>query len=244
VNVLVVDVGGTNVKMLVTGEETPRKFASGKDLTADRMVSGVQAATIDWEYDAVSIGFPGPVMRGQVVCEPHNLGAGWLGFDFSAAFGCPVKMLNDAAMQALGSYEGGKMLFLGLGTGLGSAFIVGGNVEPMELAHLPYRKATYEDYVGRRGLKRMGAKKWRRHVFRVVALLTAALQPEYVILGGGNARKLKELPPGCRLGGNANAFEGGFRMWEKVSATPSAAGGTAEKSPAPPHIAASSEGGR
>jgi polyphosphate glucokinase len=244
VNVLVVDVGGTNVKMLVTGAEAPRKFPSGKDLTPDRMVSGVQDATVDWDYDAVSIGFPGPVMRGQVVCEPHNLGAGWLGFDFTAAFGCPVKIINDAAMQALGSYEGGKMLFLGLGTGLGSAFIVGGNVEPMELAHLPYRKATYEDYVGRRGLKRMGVKKWSRHVFRVVSLLTAALQPEYVVLGGGNARKLKELPPGCRLGGNANAFEGGFRLWEKVPATPPAANGNAEQPAHSQHTATPSEAGR
>jgi predicted NBD/HSP70 family sugar kinase len=204
------------------------------------MVAGVLDATADWSYDAVSIGFPGPVMRGQAVCEPHNLGMGWLGFDFAAAFGCPVKLINDAAMQALGSYEGGKMLFLGLGTGLGSAFVVDGKVEPMELAHLPYRKATYEDYVGRRGLKRMGVKKWRRHVLAVVSLLTAALRPEYVVLGGGNARKLKDLPPGCRLGANSNAFEGGFRLWNEARGRSSAAADDADRE----RVAASSDVGR
>ena len=214
--VLVVDVGGNNVKILVTGQETPRKFESGPSLTAAEMASGVLKAAEDWTYDVVSIGYPGIVLRGKPVSEPYNIGPGWVGFDFEAAFGRPVKLINDAAMQALGSYEGGKMLFLGLGTGLGSAMVVDGIVVPMELGHLPYRKRTYEDYVGIRGLKRLGKKKWRHYVANVVALLVAALEPEYVVLGGGNVSKLKELPPNCRAGENANAFRGGFRLWEKV----------------------------
>lgn len=218
-NVLVVDVGGTNIKLLVTGQETPRKFASGPTMTPGQMVGGVLQAAVGWEYAAVSIGFPGPVLRGIPVSEPPNLGSGWLGFDFGAAFDRPVKLINDAAMQALGGYEGGRMLFLGLGTGLGSAMIVDGIVEPMELGHLPYRKKTFEHYVGRRGLKRLGARKWRRCVADVVKQLTAALQPDYVVLGGGNARKLKKLPPGCRLGANANAFCGGFRLWGETIPT-------------------------
>ena len=214
--VLVVDVGGTHVKILATGQASRREFVSGPTLTPEEMVREVLKAAEGWEYDAVSIGYPGPVLRGKPVAEPHNLGAGWVGFDFEAAFGCPVKIINDAAMQALGSYEGGKMLFLGLGTGLGSAMIVDGIVEPMELGHLPYRKGTYEDYIGIRGLKRVGKKKWRHYVEDVVARLTAALEPDYVVLGGGNVHKLKELPPNCRLGDNANAFSGGFRLWEPV----------------------------
>lgn len=186
-------------------------------MTAAQMVSEVVQAAEGWEYDVVSIGFPGPVLRDAPVSEPHNLGTGWVGFDFAAAFGLPVKFINDAAMQALGGYEGGRMLFLGLGTGLGSAMIVDGIVEPMELAHLPYRRKTYEDYVGRRGMKRLGKKKWRRCVARVVEVLTAALRPDYVVLGGGNARKLTELPPGCRLGTNANAFRGGFLLWDDAA---------------------------
>jgi polyphosphate glucokinase len=216
VNILVVDVGGTHVKILVTGQETSRAFVSGPTLTPKMMVAGVLKAAADWPHEAVSIGYPGPVLRGKPIAEPHNLAPGWVGFDFAAAFGCPVKLVNDAAMQALGSYEGGKMLFLGLGTGLGSAMVVDGIVEPMELGHLPYRKGTYEDYVGLRGLKRLGKRKWRRHVEDVVASLFAALQPDYVILGGGNIHKLKELPPHCRLGENTNAFRGGFRLWERV----------------------------
>ena len=213
--ILVVDVDGTHVKMLATGQETQREFVSGASLTAEKMVSGVLKAAEGWEYEAVSIGYPGPVLRGRPVSEPPNLAPGWVGFDFEAAFGCPVKLLNDAAMQALGSYEGGKMLFLGLGTGLGSTMIVDGIVEPMELGHLPYRKGTYEDYIGIRGLKRLGKKKWRSYVEDVVARLIAALEPDYVVLGGGNVHKLKELPPSCRVGENANAFRGGFRLWEK-----------------------------
>jgi polyphosphate glucokinase len=214
--VLAVDVGGTNVKVLASGQDAPRKFPSGPTLTPRRMVSRVKKLTKDWKYDAVSIGYPGPVLRNRPVAEPHNLAPGWVGFDFEAAFKCPVKIVNDAAMQALGSYKRGKMLFLGLGTGLGSAVIVNGIMEPMELAHLPYKKGTYEDYVGRRGLKRLGKKKWRNAVADVVAKLVAALQPDEVVLGGGNAKKLKQLPPGCRAGANANAFLGGFRLWDKV----------------------------
>jgi polyphosphate glucokinase len=213
-NVLVVDVGGTHVKYLVTGQREHRRFDSGPKLTAEQMAAGVKRDTQDWHYDAVSIGYPGPVLRGKPVAEPANLGGGWVGFDYEAAFGCPVKLVNDAAMQALGGYEGGKMLFLGLGTGLGSTMIVDGVVEPMELGHLPYRKRTYEDYVGVRGLKRLGKKKWRRFVEDVIAKLTAALEPDYIVLGGGNASELKELPPKCRLGDNANAFAGGFRLWQ------------------------------
>jgi polyphosphate glucokinase len=212
--VLVVDVGGTNIKILATGQETRRKTPSGATLTPQDMVTTVVKLAEGWDYDVVSIGYPGPVVRGRPVAEPHNLGPGWVGFNYKAAFGCPVKVLNDAAMQALGSYEGGRMLFLGLGTGLGSALIVDGVIEPMELAHMPFRKATYEDYVGKRGLKRSGKKKWRKDVAAVVEKLVAALEPDYVVLGGGNVRKLKELPPGCRVGNNSNAFCGGFRLWE------------------------------
>jgi polyphosphate glucokinase len=212
-NVLVVDVGGHSVKILATGQSERREFPSGPDLTAEQMVAGVKELAEDWDYDAVSVGYPGPVLHGRPVAEPHNLGPGWVAFDYQAAFGWPVKIVNDAAMQALGSYEGGKMLLLGLGTGLGSAMIVDGIVEPMELGHLPYRKGTYEDYVGLGGLKRLGKKKWRKHVADVVARLQAALEPDYVVLGGGNVKKLKELPPGVQAGENANAFKGGFRIW-------------------------------
>ena len=222
--VLVIDVGGNHVKILITGQGTPREFASGPSMTPEEMVSGVLKAAEGWKYDVVSIGYPGAVLRDKPVSEPHNLAPGWVGFDFEVAFGCPVKLINDAAMQALGSYEGGKMLFLGLGTGLGSTMIVDGIVEPMELGHLPYKKGTYEDYVGVRGLERRGKKKWRKHVADVVAYLIAALQPNDVVLGGGNVNKLKELPPGCRAGDNANAFLGGFRMWEHASGRNPSAG--------------------
>ena len=212
-NVLAVDVGGTSVKILASGEEEPRKFPSGPTLTAEQMVLGVKTLAGDWTYEAVSIGYPGPAMGGRPVAEPHNLAPGWVGFDFQAAFGCPVRLMNDAAMQALGSYKGGKMLFLGLGTGLGSALVVDGIVEPLELAHLPYKKGTFEDYVGKRGFDRSGKKKWRHQVADVVERLVAALEPDDVVLGGGNVKKLKDLPPHCRMGDNANAFRGGFRLW-------------------------------
>jgi polyphosphate glucokinase len=214
-NVLAVDVGGTHVKILASGQKERREFPSGPTLTAEQMVREVKELAGDWNYDAVSIGYPGPVMHGRPVAEPHNLGSGWVGFDYGAAFGCPVKVINDAAMQALGSYKGGKMLFLGLGTGLGSAMIVNGIVEPMELGHLPYKKGIFEDYVGIRGLDRRGKKKWCRSVADIVARLIAALEPDDVVLGGGNVKKLKELPPRCRAGENDNAFLGGFRLWEK-----------------------------
>ena len=217
-NVLVIDIGGTHVKVLATNQEVPLEFDSGPALTAKRMVSEVRKLAADWKYDVVSIGYPGPVLRSRPVSEPWNLGKRWVGFSFEAAFKHPVKVVNDAAMQALGSYKRGKMLFLGLGTGLGSALIVDGIVEPMELGHLPYRKATFEDYVGIRGLEKHGKKKWRRYVADVVERLAAALEPDEVVLGGGNVKKLKELPSGSRAGDNTNAFLGVFRLWEKHGA--------------------------
>lgn len=213
-NILVIDVGGTHVKILASGEKVRREIDSGPTLSARQMVSSVKKLADGWEYDLVSIGYPGPVVHDRPMAEPHNLGKGWMGFNFAAAFKLPTKVINDAAMQALGSYRGGKMLFLGLGTGLGSAMILDGIVQPMELAHLPYKKRTYEDYVGARALEEFGRKAWRKHVEDVVEYLVAALQPEDVVLGGGNATLLKQLPPLCRLGDNANAFKGGFRMWE------------------------------
>ena len=213
-NVLAIDIGGTSVKILASGEKESRKFPSGPHLTPREMVAGVKKLARGWKFEAVSMGYPGMVIHNHPVAEPRNLGRGWIGFDYRTAFGKPVKIVNDAAMQALGSYKGGKMLFLGLGTGLGSTVIADGIVEPMELAHLPYRKGTYEDYVGLRGLEKRGKKKWRRHVAEVVHQLTAALEPDDIVLGGGNVKKLKELPTGCRRGDNANAFLGGFRLWE------------------------------
>jgi hypothetical protein len=216
--ILVVDVGGTHVKVRVTGQPAATKIPSGSDMTAAKMVRDVKRVAKDWTYDAVSIGYPGPVIHSRPVQEPHNLAAGWLGFDFGRAFGCPVKVINDAAMQALGSYKGGRMLFLGLGTGLGSAMIVDGFLEPMELAHLPYKNGkTYEDYVGLRGFERLGKKSWRRHVADVVKCLKAALGADYVVLGGGNAKLIKKLPAGARLGDNQNAFAGGVRMWSAMA---------------------------
>ena len=216
-HVLVIDVGGTHVKVLATGHNAARALPSGPTLTAEQMVADVKKLTADWTYDAVAIGYPGPVIHNRPLTDPWNLGRGWRGYDFAAAFMCPVKVVNDAVMQALGSYEGGKMLFLGLGTGLGSAMIVDGIVEPMELGHLPYKLHTFEDYVGTRGFARLGETKWRQAVADVVTRLIAALEPEDVVLGGGNVKQLKKLPPGCRAGDNANAFLGGFRLWQKTS---------------------------
>jgi polyphosphate glucokinase len=212
--VLVVDIGGTNIKILASGRRHARKLPSGPTMTAHKMVSGVITTAQGWDYDVVSIGYPGPVLHGAPLSEPHNLGSGWVGFDFRRAFHRPVKVINDAAMQAIGSYKERKLLFLGLGTGLGSTLIIDGIVAPLELGHLPYKNATYEDYVGVRGLKKFGVKKWRRYVADIVARLIAALQPDDVVLGGGNVKKLKTLPPGCRAGANPNAFLGGFRLWE------------------------------
>ncbi|MGH7942231.1 MAG: ROK family protein [Limisphaerales bacterium] len=217
--VLVVDIGGTHVKVLATGHKTHRKFDSGKHLTPKRMVSEVKKIAAGWPYDAVSIGYPGPVVKNQPVLEPWNLGKGWVDFNYQKAFKCPVKIINDASMQALGSYRRGKMLFLGLGTGLGSALILPGQVASMELAHLPYRSSTFEDYVGMRGLKKYGRKKWRKLVADVIARLIAAFEPDDVALGGGNVRLLNELPSLCRAVSNDNAFPGGFRLWDRNGAS-------------------------
>ena len=213
--VLAVDVGGSHVKVLMSTGGERRRFDSTPDLTAKEMVDGVLDLTKDWDYDVISVGVPAQVTAGKVGHDPANLGAGWVGFDFEQAFGKPTKVVNDAAMQAFGSYEGGRMLFLGFGTGLGSAMIVDGLLEPMELGHLPYKKATYEDYVGERGLERLGKKRWREEVAAVVGAFAAALEPDDVVLGGGNAKLLKDLPPTARLGDNENAFLGGFRLWQR-----------------------------
>ena len=186
-------------------------------MTSAQMVEAAKKLADDWTWDSVSVGIPSPVRGGRVVTEPVNLGKGWVGFDYEAAFGKPTKVVNDAAMQALGSYEGGKMLFIGLGTGLGSALVANGFVQPMELGHLPYKKATFEDYAGRAGLDSRGKERWRSDVADIVAKLVAALEPDYVVLGGGNANKLDVLPPKARLGGNSDAFTGGFRLWDPDS---------------------------
>ncbi|HSS79806.1 MAG TPA: ROK family protein [Gaiellaceae bacterium] len=218
--VLGVDVGGSHVKVRLSTGDEERRFDSGPELTGQQMVDGVSKLTADWDYDAVSVGIPAPVRDGQLAHDPINLGAGWAGLDFEEAFGKPTKVVNDAVMQALGSYEGGKMLFLGLGTGLGSTLIDGQAVEPLELGHLPYRKATFEDYVGEAGRQRLGKKDWRNAVAETVDLLSKALEPDYVVLGGGNAKRLKELPPNSRLGANENAFVGAFRLWDDAMPSP------------------------
>jgi predicted NBD/HSP70 family sugar kinase len=217
--ILVIDVGGTHIKLLTTGMKEPIKILSGPALTAKEMLRKVKVALKDRAYDFVSIGYPAPVVHGRPLREPYNLGGGWVGFNFRKAFDRPVKIMNDAAMQALGSYQGGRLLFLGLGTGLGSAMIVDGVLQPMELAHLPYKRdKSYEDYLGLRGLKRLGRKKWQRKVYEIVTELREALEAEHVVLGGGNSKKLKHLPADIILGSNENAFLGGFRMWSKDQA--------------------------
>jgi polyphosphate glucokinase len=215
VKILVVDVGGNNVKLLATGHQTPRKVPSGPDLTPARMMAGIREAVSDWKYDVVTIGYPGAVKNGHPALEPKNLGAGWVRYNFRRAFGRPVRIINDAAMQALGSYAGGRMLFLGLGTGLGAALVLEGLVQPLEIAHLSYRSGfTYEEFLGKRGQVRMGKKRWRAMVHEIVGALILAFQVDEVVIGGGNAKQLKELPPGSRLGSNRNAFAGGFRLWK------------------------------
>ena len=211
--VMTVDVGGSNVKAVLNGVDERRRFPSGKKLTAEQMVTRVLELTADWTYVGVSVGVPAPVVNNRVLRDPVNLGKGWKGFDLAEAFGRPTKVLNDAAMQALGSYQGGRMLFLGLGTGLGSTMILDGTIAPMEIGHLPFRKATYEDYVGERGRERLGQSRWRKAVFDTVAQLSTVLLPDYVVLGGGNVVHLKKLPPNCRIGHNEDAFLGGFRLW-------------------------------
>lgn len=212
--VLAVDVGGSHVKVLTSKESERRRFDSGPSLTAEQMAAGVLEAVEGWDWDVASVGIPAPVRDGKLIAEPVNLGRGWVGFDYEAALGKPTRLVNDAVMQAVGSYEGGRMLFLGLGTGLGSAFIVDGTIEPLELGHLPFRKKTFEDYVGERGLEKAGKKKWKKAVFETVAQLSAAMEPDEVVLGGGGVAELNELPPGCRRGANENAFLGGFRLWD------------------------------
>ncbi|TAM86436.1 MAG: ROK family protein [Candidimonas sp.] len=219
--VLVLDVGGSHVKARLSGSPAEIAVVSGKTLTPRGMMTALRTALAGWHYDVVSIGFPALVAHGHIAHEPVNLGPGWVGFDFTAAFGCPVKVINDAAMQALGSYDGGCMLFLGLGTGLGSAMIVDGRVEPMELAHVPYKQQTYEDYVGESARERLGEAQWRAEVMAVIETLRTALEPDYVVLGGGNVRLLASLPEGVRRGNNANAFEGGFRLWNLDNGAPS-----------------------
>jgi polyphosphate glucokinase len=219
-NILAIDVGGTHVKMLDQRREEPVKIPSGPALTCAEMVKQVRNATSGWGYTHVAIGYPGPVMHGKPAAEPHNLAPGWVAFDFEKAFGCPVRVVNDAAMQALGSYEGRRMLFLGLGTGLGSALIVDGVLAPLEIAHLPYKHGkTYEDYVGLRGIEKLGKSQWRKHVAKVAQMLKDAMVADYVVLGGGNSRLLKELPPQMEVGNNGFAFRGGFRLWEGTPKT-------------------------
>jgi polyphosphate glucokinase len=214
--ILVIDIGGTHVKILATGQKEKTEFPSGPKMTPAKMVSEVKAATADWKYDVISIGYPGTVVHGRPLHDPAHLASGWVKFDFKKAFGKPVKIINDAAMQALGDYKSGRMLFLGLGTGLGSAMVVDQVLEPMELAHLPYKKGrTYEDYVGLAGLKRLGKKKWRHQVEKVVGILKSAVQADDVVIGGGNAKLIRKIPAGTRVGENTNAFKGGFRLWEK-----------------------------
>lgn len=218
--ILAIDIGGNHVKILVSGRRLKRQADSGPEMTAQQMVDAVKGLADGWDYDVVAMGYPGPVTHNKPLLEPVNLGSGWCGFDFAGAFGKPVKIINDALMQAIGSYEGGRMLFLGLGTGLGSAMIVDNVAQPMELAHLPYRKGrTFEYYLGEAGLERLGKKRWRKHVFAVVEQLHAALEPDYIVIGGGGVKKLDELPRGCRRGDNANAFKGGFRVWQPGGVT-------------------------
>lgn len=232
--VLSIDIGGTHVKILLSGEKEPRKMPSGHDFTPSQLVSDVNELAKGWSFEVISIGFPAPVHDNRPAAEPFNLGPGWVGFDYEKSFGKPVQMINDAAMQALGSHKGGKMLFLGLGTGLGSALVTDQALLPLELGHLPFRKKTFEDYVGLKALEKSGRKKWEQHVVETVELLSAAILPDYVVLGGGNVKKLRQLPPSCIAGSNANAFLGGFRIWEgaaHLNATPKPAPRKSSRAP-------------
>ncbi|HEY2354958.1 MAG TPA: ROK family protein [Gaiellaceae bacterium] len=222
--VLAVDIGGSHVKALASNQTERRRFASSPKLTPQEMVDGTLEAVAGWEWDVVSIGIPTPIRNGRPVMEPPNLGKGWVDFDYEAAFGKPTKVVNDAVMQAVGSYRGGRMLFLGLGTGLGSTLIVDGTIVGLELGHLPYRKKTFEDYVGEAYRDNKGKKRWRKLALDTVTRLSAATLPDEVVLGGGGAKELDALPPGCRLGANENAFVGGFRLWDPDWASSSAAG--------------------
>lgn len=214
-NILVIDIGGTHVKVGLSSQpKEKRKFDSSPKLTPEETVQGVKNLLQDWTFDAITIGYPGVVKDNKPAHEPHNLGVGWLGFDFAKAFSCPVKVINDAALQAIGNYNGGKMLFLGLGTGLGTTLIVDGTIIPMEAGHLPYKNdKSFEEYVGVNGLETRGKKKWRKSVIEVVQILKAAFVADDVVLGGGNSKKLKKLPEGTRLGDGMAAFTGGFRLW-------------------------------
>jgi polyphosphate glucokinase len=212
--VLAIDIGGSHVKIMSSAGGDERKAVSGPDTDAAAMTDAVERHAKGMTYDVIAMGYPGPVIHNRILSEPHNLAPGWVGFDFARRLGKPVRIVNDALMQAIGSYEGGRMLFLGLGTGLGAAMIADHVALPMELAHLPYRKGrTFEDYLGEAGLEKRGRKKWEKHVFGAVAKLTAALEPDYVVIGGGNVERLKSLPPNARRGDNANAFKGGFALW-------------------------------
>jgi polyphosphate glucokinase len=216
--ILVIDVGGTSVKVRISARRAMRKFASGPQLTPQMMVAQVRALCAAWRYDAIALGYPGVVLRGKPAVEPHNLARGWVGFDFAKAFGKPVRIINDAALQAIGSYKSGRMLFLGLGTGLGSALIIDGVVEPAELGHLPYKRGhTYEHYVGERGRKRLGGKKWRKAVADVLERLATALEVDEVVIGGGNACRLKRLPKRARRVTNSKALLGGVRLWQSAA---------------------------
>jgi predicted NBD/HSP70 family sugar kinase len=218
-NVLVIDIGGSNIKILATGQPERIKIPSGTNFTPDEMVRLVKENSKNWEFEAISMGFPGVVKNNKIVVEPRNLGSGWTTYDFESAFGCPIKIINDAAMQALGSYEGKNLLFLGLGTGLGTAMILNKLIIPMEAAHLPYKKSTFELYLGKESLQKYGSVKWENNVLECIQFFSHAFQPEDIVLGGGNSKLLSSVPEGCRLGTNQNAFKGGFRLWQEDFST-------------------------
>jgi polyphosphate glucokinase len=233
--ILIIDIGGTNIKVASSDKLVPIKIPSGPTMTAEQMTKDVLAATRGWACDCISIGYPGPVVHDHPLAEPHNLAPGWIDFPYQKAFGKPLRFINDAAMQALGGYKGGRMVFLGIGTGLGSAMIFDGVVIPLELAHLPYRKdRTYEDYVGLRGLERRGVERWRKSVLDVIERLRAALVCDSVLLGGGNAKLMKELPSHVIVGANSNAIDGGIKLWQDRPNPTAATSGPSTKTAKPP----------